>query len=328
MAGQIAVGRGDQPDVDPQRPGAAQPLEFVFLQDAQDLRLGAGAHVPDFVEEEASAVALFEPADALLVGAGEGAFFLTEQHPFEKVLLERRAVHLDEVPRCPQRIVVNRPGDQLLAGAGFTANEHRGVALGDLFDDVEDGLKRRARADDAIEVVDILLGAAQVLQIVLHALDVERLLDLDFHLLDLERLLHVVERADLHRFDGRVHRSKCRHQDHGGRRMHGAGGTEDVHAVAAAHLQVAQDHVEMAIVQALDGGVDVRCFFDVVAGFGQAALQTAPERVVIVRNQYSPHNLHASLLNQLAPLETFDTGSVTRKRVPLPGAAATSIRPS
>src|SRR5207237_6402004 len=61
----------------------------------------------------------------------------------------------------------------------------------------------------------------------------------------------------------------------------------DVQTVAAAHLEIAQYHVEVAVVQPLDGGVAVRGFFDFVSRFGKTARQPAAERVVIVGNQNS-----------------------------------------
>ncbi len=76
---QVAVGRRDQPHVDAQRSCSTEALELVLLQHAQDLRLRARAHVADFVEEERAAVGLLEASDTLLVGAGERAFFVTEQ---------------------------------------------------------------------------------------------------------------------------------------------------------------------------------------------------------------------------------------------------------
>ena len=99
MPGEIAVGRGDQAHVDPQRPGAAEPLELVLLQHAQDLGLRAGAHVADFVQEQRAAVGLLEPADPLLVGARERALLVAEELGLEEVLLQRGAVHLHEVAR-------------------------------------------------------------------------------------------------------------------------------------------------------------------------------------------------------------------------------------
>ena len=52
-------------------------------------------------------------------------------------------------------------------------------------------------------------------------------------------------------------------------------GLQHFEAGAAAHLQVADDDVEEALVQLLDGGVAVRRLLDVVARFGQR-LREAP----------------------------------------------------
>ena len=79
-----------------ERARAAQPLELLFLKHAQDLRLRALAHVPDLVEEERAAVGLLEPADAQPVGARERALLVAEELGLEQVLLQRRAVDLDE----------------------------------------------------------------------------------------------------------------------------------------------------------------------------------------------------------------------------------------
>ena len=130
--------------------------------------------------------------------------------------------------------------------------------------------QRAARADDAVELVDVLLRVAQVLDLVLEAAELDRLLDLELHLLDLEGLLHVVERADLHRLDGRVHRPERRHEDDRRRRVQRLRGAQHVHAVAAAHLEVAQDDVELSLVQLFDGDVAVGRLVDFVARVGQA----------------------------------------------------------
>ena len=113
---------------------------------------------------------------------------------------------------------------------------------------------------------------------------------------------------------------------------------QHVHAVAAAHLEVAQHDVEVAVVQPLDGGVAVRRLFDFVSGLGQAADQPAAQRVVIVGDENSTHRSLTAWYLDLAPCATrrltyrsqpylnhadaLVTGSVTRKRVPVSGAAA------
>ena len=309
----------------------------MLLQHAQDLGLRARAHVADLVEEEAAAVGLLEAADPLLVGAGERALLVAEELGFEQVLLERRAVHLDEVPARAQRVVVDGAGDELLAGARLAADQHRRVALRHLLHDAEHALQRAARADDAVEVVDVVLRVAEVVELVAHAPELERLLDLDLHLLDLERLLHVVEGADLHRLDRRAHRSERGHQDDGGRGMEGLGRLEHLEAVAAAHLEVAQDDVEVALVQPLDGRVAVGRLVELVAGLGERPDQPPPQGVVIVCNQDATHRSPSPAFPlSCAPGAPYsnhwprepEMGSVTVKRVPRPAADAMSMRPS
>ena len=184
---------------------------------------------------------------------------------------------------------MRRAGDQLLARARFAADQHRRVALRDLLDDRQHRLQGAAGADDAVEVVDVLLGVAQVFDLVLEAAVLEGLLDLELHLLDLERLLHVVEGADLHRLDRGVHGAERGHQDDRGRRLELTRGPQHVHAVAAAHLEVAQHDVVLPLVELLDGHVAVRGLVHVVVRLGQGAHDAAPQRVVIVSYQYPAH---------------------------------------
>ena len=61
------------------------------------------------------------------------------------------------------------------------------------------------------------------------------------------------------------------------RRMQRLGRLQHFETGAAAHLQVADDDVEEALVQLLDGGVAIRRFLDLVAGFGNRLRQSAAE---------------------------------------------------
>jgi hypothetical protein len=81
-------------------------------------------------------------------------------------------------------------------------------------------------------------------------------------------------------------------------------GAQDVETVAAPHLEVAQHHVEIAVVQPFDRGVAVRRFFDVVASLGQTADQPPPQRIVIVSNENSTH--FRLLLDPLDLLDLLD----------------------
>ena len=69
--------------------------------------------------------------------------------------------------------------------------------------------------------------------------------------------------------------------------MQRLGGSKHIEAVAAAHLEVAQHDVKLALVQELDRGVPVAGLVDVMARILQRAGDSAPQRVVIVRDQNS-----------------------------------------
>src|SRR2546426_4391567 len=79
--------------------------------------------VADLVEEDGAAVGRLELADLELVGAGEGASLVTEQFALQQVPRHGGAVDLDEGPRPPRGEMVDRVGDELLAGAGLARDD-------------------------------------------------------------------------------------------------------------------------------------------------------------------------------------------------------------
>ena len=195
----------------------------------------------------------------------------------------------------------DRARDELLAGARFAADEHRRVALGHFLDNRQHRLQRAARADDAVEVVDVLLRVPEVFDLVLQPPVLDGLFDLELHLLDFERLLHVVEGADLHRLDRRVHRPEGGHQNHRRRRMERLGGAQHVETVAASHLQVAQHDVVLPFVQLLDRHVAVRRLVHFVMRVRQRADNPAPQRIVIICHQNPAHCSALSFIRGASP---------------------------
>ena len=57
---------------------------------------------------------------------------MAEQFAFEKSLGDRAAIHGDEPPLRPQRKAMDDPGEELLAGPAFAADEHGGCGRRDL----------------------------------------------------------------------------------------------------------------------------------------------------------------------------------------------------
>ena len=80
----------------------------------------------------------FEAAGAAFDGAGEGAFFVTEEFTFDERFGHGRAVEGDEGAVGARGKRVKGAGDQFLAGAGFAGDEDGGFGRGDLFDERED----------------------------------------------------------------------------------------------------------------------------------------------------------------------------------------------
>ena len=81
---QPAVGRRDQPHVDLQRRRAADALEPLLLERAQDLRLQRQRQLADLVEEQRAAVRHLELARLARDGAGERALLVAEQLGLEQ----------------------------------------------------------------------------------------------------------------------------------------------------------------------------------------------------------------------------------------------------
>ena len=82
--GQVAVGGGDQADVDVVLGGVADLLHAFALQHAEQLALGLHAEVGDFVEEQRALVGGLEQALLGGDGPGERAFHVAEQLAFQE----------------------------------------------------------------------------------------------------------------------------------------------------------------------------------------------------------------------------------------------------
>ena len=152
--------------------------------------------VADLVEQKRPAVGELEAALLALFGAGEGALLVAEELGFDERVRQRAATDLDERLPRPERVVVDRLRDELLAGARLAADEDRGVGAGDLHDLLAHLPHRPARAEDVREVIALAQLVAQADVLVHQALPVR--LDERLHLQRLRqhRPDHAVE---LHR---------------------------------------------------------------------------------------------------------------------------------
>jgi hypothetical protein len=121
---------------------AAHPLELALLQDAQELGLRFQRKLADLVEKQRAAIRDFEPAAPLLRRAGEGAFFVTEELALDEVTRNRCAVDLDQRALTAVAPLVDRPRDELFAGARLALDQHGAVGGGDPIDLLQNAAQR------------------------------------------------------------------------------------------------------------------------------------------------------------------------------------------
>jgi hypothetical protein len=121
---EVAVGGGDEADVEAARLGGAEAAHLAFLEGAEQLGLERGGQLGDLVEEERAAVCGLEQAGLVAVGAGECALLVAEQLGLEQVLGQGRAVDGDEAAGAAGQHV-QCAGDELLAGAALAGDEDR-----------------------------------------------------------------------------------------------------------------------------------------------------------------------------------------------------------
>ena len=113
---QVAVGRGDDADIQFNAFLAPHLHELPFLDHPQELGLDIQAQVADLVEEKGPVIGQFEEPVFRLQGPGERALDVTEELAFQQGLHQGGAVHRDKFLFGPRAEQVDGPGHQLFAG--------------------------------------------------------------------------------------------------------------------------------------------------------------------------------------------------------------------
>ena len=98
--------------------------DLAGFEEAEQFGLEVEAELADFVEEEGAFAGGADQAELIAVGAGEGAAAVAEQLAFEQVAGDGGAVEGDERLLGAVRVVVNRAGENLLAGAALAGDQN------------------------------------------------------------------------------------------------------------------------------------------------------------------------------------------------------------
>ena len=267
------------------RARAAQPLELALLQHAQDLGLGHRREVGDLVEEQRAAVGQLEPALLAPGGAGEGALLVAEQLGLEQRLGQRRAVDGHERPAPPRRALVDGARHALLARAALALDEHGGRAVGHLVDQRHHPAEGGAGADDRALPEQVVEALLQRLVLLDQVAALQRLVDQLEQLLAAEGLGEEVVGAVLHRLHRFLDGAEGGEEDDVDVGRDRLGRAQQLEAGEARHLEVGDDEVDAAGLEALERGAAVGGEHDAVALARQRALEALAQPGIVVGDQ-------------------------------------------
>ncbi len=288
--GEIFVGGGDDADIHIAFFGAAERADFSFLQDAVELHLHGEAHVADLVHEERAAVGGLKQAAAIFVCAGEGAAQVAEEFGFEQGFGKRAAIDGDEGRFGARAIFVDGAGDEFLAGAAFSGDQHAAGLRSDGFDQVEEIAHFGAGADDVIEAGEAAELAAQFAGFLAQSLIFGDALDGGAKLVEQAIALDdVAVGAEIHGVNGGVDRGHAGNQDEdrGGRDFLGI--PQKLDAVHIRHADIGDDDVENLRGEAALGGLAVGDNFDFVAFLAEADFQQFADGGFVVNDEQVGH---------------------------------------
>src|SRR5580700_6413817 len=127
---------------------AAEPLEFLLLQDAQQLRLELQRYVANLVKKQRAFVGELEAPCFLGDGACKGSFFVAEQLTFKKSKRDCGAVQFHESPLAATAQLMYRTRNKFFAGSRLSQDQHAGIRRGHYGDQAQRSLQRRTLSDD------------------------------------------------------------------------------------------------------------------------------------------------------------------------------------
>ena len=184
---QVRIGRRQDAHIHFDGFGPAQPHEFTFLDDTQQLGLSFHAHRADLVKENCALVGDFEKPALGSDGGSERSLDVAEERALQQV--NRQGAGIDRYKGAigARAGGMNGLGHQFLAGATLTGDQHGGTTGGDLRDQVHHLMHLLALADDVGQGI-ALQGAAELDVFKLQARFVKRVADLQQQLVVVPRL--------------------------------------------------------------------------------------------------------------------------------------------
>ena len=226
-------------------------MKRLLLEHPEELALRRRGKLPDLVQENRPAVGELELAEAARERAREGAAFVAEELALEERVGDRGAVDRDEGAAAAGRQLVDRAGEELLAGPALTLEQHGGVGRGHPLRLGLHRADRRRLPDDRRHRARPAVLEQERLALPRAPLDRAR--DEKAEKVRLDRLGDEVLGAALHRVHGGLDRAERGHHDHRKGGVEGSRRVEDGEPVRAGEAPVGQDEIDrLARLQELD----------------------------------------------------------------------------
>ena len=190
---------------------AADALDFLRLDGAEQFRLRVCTQIPDLIEEQCAGVRELESADSPRDGARERSALVAEHLALDEVARDRGAIDAHEWAIAARTGLVHGGRHQLLARSGLTADEHARIRWRDAGDQLRDLSHRSAGANQRTGEPKLRAQGTCVLP---GLAELERRRQCQQHGLGRQRLLEEVERAELGGTDGVTQSGAPTHHDH------------------------------------------------------------------------------------------------------------------
>src|SRR5262249_33771520 len=126
----VAVGRGDQTDIDLNRLVRSDSPDLTLLNHAQQLHLETEGSFRNLVEKNRSAARALEQAFSRARRASERTSLMAVEFAFKQCFGQRAAIHHNERRARALAVSVNGAGDKFLSRPAVANNENRGIGTG------------------------------------------------------------------------------------------------------------------------------------------------------------------------------------------------------
>jgi hypothetical protein len=117
-----SIGCGENTDVHTHRCCAAEAIDLLLLQGAQQLGLQPHVHLADLVQQQRAAIRRLEFAYTSGDRAGERTLLVSEQFRYQQIVRDRRTVQRDKRPHRSARPLMDVPRQHFLSGPRFAGD--------------------------------------------------------------------------------------------------------------------------------------------------------------------------------------------------------------